>query len=188
MVKAAKTEAIPNTINPEFKTLNKKLFQIVCKGNKKTILKFTIKKFDNKNSEHKEYGYFTSTIEIIERNSKATFRLHQNGEETDMWIKFEQFYVKEKLSFGDYLKKGWFINMSVAIDYTASNGDPKDPESLHFYDPMNPGKKNQYVIAMEKVGKIMESYAFKGVFAGFGFGGIPPSQKDVSHCFNINED
>lgn len=83
LVKAAKTEAIPNTINPEFKTLNKKLFQIVCKGNKKTILKFTIKKFDNTANEHKEYGYFTSTIEIIERNSKATFRLHQNGEETD---------------------------------------------------------------------------------------------------------
>jgi hypothetical protein len=25
--------------------------------------------------------------------------------------------------------------MSVAIDYTASNGDPKDPTSLHYNNP-----------------------------------------------------
>jgi len=31
----------------------------------------------------------------------------------------------------EYLRSGWAINMSFAIDYTASNGDKSDPNSLH---------------------------------------------------------
>lgn len=42
-------------------------------------------------------------------------------------------------SFVDYLKSGWEIGLAVAIDYTASNIDPRDPQSLHFL-----GQFNQY--------------------------------------------
>ena len=38
---------------------------------------------------------------------------------------------------GEYLQDTWYINMNVAIDYTASNKDPLDPESLHHYIPGN---------------------------------------------------
>jgi hypothetical protein len=38
--------------------------------------------------------------------------------------------------------------MSVAIDYTASNGDPSDPKSLHYNNP-DPKKFNQYETAMD---------------------------------------
>ena len=27
------------------------------------------------------------------------------------------------------------LNFIVAIDYTGSNGDPRDPKSLHYFDP-----------------------------------------------------
>jgi len=42
----------------------------------------------------------------------------------------------------EYLKGGLHINMHVAIDYTASNGEIKDENSLHYIDKA--GKKNQY--------------------------------------------
>jgi hypothetical protein len=34
-------------------------------------------------------------------------------------------------NFLEYLRSGWGINMSVAIDFTASNGEISDPDSLH---------------------------------------------------------
>jgi len=39
--------------------------------------------------------------------------------------------LREKTGFVDYLKSGWNINMSVAIDFTASNKEVNDPNSLH---------------------------------------------------------
>merc|ERR1719220_2573328 len=35
-------------------------------------------------------------------------------------------------SFVDYLQGGLALNFSVAVDFTASNGDPQNPRSLHF--------------------------------------------------------
>ena len=52
-------------------------------------------------------------------------------------MKFLEFKIEEKLSFVEYLKKGWFINLSVAIDFTASNGELHDinenPDELNDY-------------------------------------------------------
>ena len=62
--------------------------------------------------------------------------------------------------------------MSVAIDYTASNGSPTDTDSLHYLHPTIP---NKYETAIRNVGSIMEHYAYGKKFAGFGFGGIPPT-------------
>jgi hypothetical protein len=39
----------------------------------------------------------------------------------EIW--FEDFAVVDKPSFVEYLKTGWFINLTVAIDFTASNKD-----------------------------------------------------------------
>lgn len=74
---------------------------------------------------------------------------------------------------GEYLRSGWYINMSVAIDYTASNGDPENPSSLHHYISGQTNLPNPYEIAMRKVGGILETYAYKKRFAAYGFGGVP---------------
>ena len=93
--------------------------------------------------------------------------------------------VQEQPSFAEYLKSGWYINMSVAIDYTASNGDPTEPSSLHYNNP-DKEKKNQYETAMEQVGKVLETYAYKKKFMAFGFGGRVGSSEHCSHCFELN--
>lgn len=77
------------------------------------------------------------------------------------YIKFLEFKPIEKPSFSEYLKSGWNINLSVAIDFTASNKDPTDPESLHRIDPIDPDFKNEYEMVMEHVGSILEPYAFQ---------------------------
>lgn len=40
-------------------------------------------------------------------------------------------------NFVDWLRSGWEISQVVAIDYTASNGNPLQPQSLHFMGPNN---------------------------------------------------
>ena len=71
--------------------------------------------------------------------------------------------------------------MVTAIDYTASNRDPSDPNSLHALGP-----NNEYVRALHSVGGIIEPYDADRSFPVFGFGGIPASLGQVSHCFPLN--
>jgi hypothetical protein len=61
-------------------------------------------------------------------------------------------------NFMEYLRSGWAINTSFAIDYTASNGELHERNSLHWQDPTG-RTLNQYEQALLGVGKIMEPYA-----------------------------
>lgn len=47
------------------------------------------------------------------------------------------------------------INFQVAIDFTASNGDPRSPDSLHYFSPSRP---NHYVRAIRSVGEVIKDY------------------------------
>lgn len=71
----------------------------------------------------------------------------------------------------------------TAIDYTASNGNPSDPKSLHYL-----GQNNQYEAALWSVGQVLEPYDSDKAFPCFGFGGIPRHMNinAVSHCFPVN--
>lgn len=43
----------------------------------------------------------------------------------------------------------------VGIDFTASNGNPLDPSSLHYINPMG---SNEYLSAIWAVGQIIQDY------------------------------
>uniref|UniRef100_A0A3P8XD62 C2 domain-containing protein n=1 Tax=Esox lucius TaxID=8010 RepID=A0A3P8XD62_ESOLU len=71
----------------------------------------------------------------------------------------------------------------VAIDFTASNGDPHNSCSLHYIHPYQP---NEYLKALVAVGEICQDYDSDKMFPAFGFGArIPPDFK-VSHDFAVN--
>jgi len=61
------------------------------------------------------------------------------------------FNLYEVPTFPEYLRSGWEINLVVAIDFTASNGDPHNSDSLHYL-----GGTNQYEKAINAVGHILE--------------------------------
>ena len=75
----------------------------------------------------------------------------------------------------------------MAIDFTASNGPPHAPHSLHYNRGSQP---NQYLSAIYSVGSILEQYDTDKMYPVYGFGGknvISPFNK-VSHCFALNGD
>ncbi|CAE7930795.1 cpnB-1, partial [Symbiodinium sp. KB8] len=55
----------------------------------------------------------------------------------------------------DYIRGGCRINLITAIDFTASNGAPSTPASLHH---MRPGYFNDYQNAIASVGSILQDY------------------------------
>jgi hypothetical protein len=163
---------------------------MITGGGKKAgnaLMRFSIKNQDDDGGD-KTYGSFVSQIDFLIDNNQKEFPLYNNkGKDTGMVLKFKELLKKEQPSFAEYLKSGWFINMSLAIDYTASNGDVKNPKSLHFINE-DSEKMNEYETAMSAVGKILNTYAYKHKFMAYGFGGIPKDSKDgkVSHCFPLN--
>ena len=86
----------------------------------------------------------------------------------------------------EYLRSGWLCKLSTSIDFTASNGEPREPNSLHQIN--TDGRLNNYEEAILAVGKVLENYDYNQMFPVFGFGGIPrfTGATKVSHCFNLN--
>ena len=85
-------------------------------------------------------------------------------------------------SFIDYLRGGMQINLTVAIDFTGSNGPPNMPNSLHYMGV----KQNQYEIAIRSCGDIVAYYDYDQKFPAFGFGGKFFRGPNVNHCYPLN--
>lgn len=101
-------------------------------------------------------------------------------------------------SFLDYISGGGTqLHFAVAIDFTASNGHPGDPRSLHrlsnFAQPEDQSTNpNQYEIALQAVGDIIAQYDSLKMYPAFGFGAaLPPEFKDparptIEPLFHLN--
>ncbi|CAM9807249.1 unnamed protein product [Lampetra planeri] len=88
-------------------------------------------------------------------------------------------------SFLEYIMGGCQIQFTVAIDFTASNGDPQNSCSLHYIHPYQP---NEYLKALVAVGEICQDYDSDKMFPAFGFGARIPPEFTVSHDFPLNMD
>ncbi|XP_042939648.1 protein BONZAI 1-like [Carya illinoinensis] len=71
----------------------------------------------------------------------------------------------------------------VAVDFTASNGNPQNPDSLHYIDPSS--QLNSYQKAIMEVGEVIQFYDSDRRFPAWGFGG-KTFDGTISHCFNLN--
>lgn len=85
-------------------------------------------------------------------------------------------------TFVDYITGNCVLTMTVAIDFTGSNGDPRRPGTLHHFSQ----QLNGYEKAITAVGGILSKYDSDQNFAvvGFGakYGGI------VRHCFQVGKE
>lgn len=94
--------------------------------------------------------------------------------------------IVEDTTFLDYIIGGCEISLVIALDFTASNGDPSKRGTLHFCDSL---EANEYETAIRAVGDILASYDTDQMFPVFGFGAkLPPDYSKPSHVFSIGED
>lgn len=87
----------------------------------------------------------------------------------------------DKAEFIDYLSGGLEMNLSIAIDFTGSNGDPRIPGSLHYFHQN--GELNDYEKAITAVGSVIARYDTDQRFPVLGFGA--KFNGVIKHCFQV---
>lgn len=185
-----KTEVIKNTLNPTWKPFRVPVTTL-CNGDYDRSIKIECYDWDSDGSSHDLIGECKTTLkeltkaptsntayQVINPKKQAKKRSYKNsGELMVMSCK-----VETVPSFLDFLQGGMEMNFTVAIDFTASNGNPATPNSLHYYQP---NFVNQYAGAIQAVGEIIQDYDYDKMFPVLGFGAKLPDGT-VSHEFPCN--
>ncbi|KAA8545038.1 hypothetical protein F0562_019863 [Nyssa sinensis] len=186
-VPVCKTEVVNNNLNPIWRPLCLTMQQFGSKDNPLVIECFDF----NSSGNHVLIGKLQKSVGDLEKLHKdkigANFILpaHWGHEKVLKGQLFVDSFVEKKLySFLDYISSGFELNFMVAVDFTASNGNPRSPDSLHYIDPA--GRLNAYQQAITEVGEVIQFYDSDRRFPAWGFGG-KTYNGSVSHCFNLNE-
>ncbi|AQK85070.1 Protein BONZAI 3 [Zea mays] len=178
-----KTEVVPDNLNPVWRPITLTSQQYGSKASKFYRYDGTsdnpllVECFDfNSSGDHELIGAFQTTITQLENlytsKSAAIFYNHKGQRKMKEQLFVDKFQETVQHTFLDYISSGFELNFMVAIDFTASNGDPRVPQSLHYIDPS--GRPNSY----------QQFYDNDRRFPTWGFGARVHGY--VSHCFNLN--
>jgi hypothetical protein len=188
-----KTEVVSNNLNPSWKPFAITM-QALCNGDYERKLKIQVDDYDNDGS-HDLIGSFVTTMSKLKTApvEKTVFQLINDKKKAKKGssykdsgkIEINRCDIVLQPSFVDYIQGGTSINFSVAVDFTASNGDPRDPRSLHYLNPTT-YMENQYTTAIRAVGDIIEDYDTDKQFPALGFGAKIPPLNQVSFEFYLN--
>ncbi|XP_030605339.1 copine-4 [Archocentrus centrarchus] len=186
-----RTETVMNNLNPVWKTFKVSLNSL-CSGDHERKLQCTVWDWDS-NGKHDYIGEFEATFKEMRgaidgrqvqwQCINPKYKVKKKNYKNSGIVILNQCKIIKMHSFLDYIMGGCQIQFTVAIDFTASNGDPRNSCSLHYIHPYQP---NEYLKALVAVGEICQDYDSDKMFPAFGFGArIPPDYK-VSHDFAVN--
>lgn len=141
------------------------------------------------NDFNEKLGHFSQNLEYLtmyDRNtdpklsSKLDAKLALDVPSIDAFYKGS---IDVEYQFLDYLRAGMQISLMIGIDFTASNGEPYKPNSLHYFKD-NLG--SPYEQAIRACGDIVAYYDYDQLFPVFGYGALVGGSTNVNHCFPIN--
>lgn len=142
--------------DPKFRQIYLPLSKL-CSNDMNAPLKFTAY-VSHLCDNHKYKGEFQASCQQFLAGSNVFKFMDNLGQPTPHSIQLLSAQVIKEYSMIEYLKGGTQMNLTVAIDFTASNGDPHLHNSLHFCDHYNQGVLNQYQQAILSVGSILMNY------------------------------
>ncbi|XP_072552669.1 copine-9 isoform X3 [Salminus brasiliensis] len=187
-----KTEVIKNTLNPVWQPFTIPV-RALCNGDYDRTVKVDVFDWDRDGS-HDFIGEFTTSYRELSRG-QSQFNVYEvlNPKKKGRKKKYVNsgtvtllsFKVESEYTFVDFIRGGTQLNFTVAIDFTASNGNPAQPTSLHY---MSPYQMNAYAMALKAVGEIIQDYDSDKLFPAYGFGAKIPPDGNVSHAFPMNSD
>ncbi|XP_078294922.1 copine-2 isoform X2 [Panthera onca] len=186
-----RTEVIKYTLDPVWKPFTVPLVSL-CDGDMEKPIQVMCYDYDN-DGGHDFIGEFqTSVSQMCEAHDGVPLefecinpkkqRKKKNYKNSGIII-LRSCKINRDYSFLDYILGGCQLMFTVGIDFTASNGNPLDPSSLHYINPMG---TNEYLSAIWAVGQIIQDYDSDKMFPALGFGAQLPPDWKVSHEFAIN--
>ncbi|KAL6457821.1 hypothetical protein MHYP_G00330510 [Metynnis hypsauchen] len=185
-----KTEVIKNTLNPVWQPFTIPV-RALCNGDYDRTVKIDVYDWDRDGS-HDFIGEFTTSYRELSRG-QSQFNVYEvlNPKKKGKKKKYVNsgtvtllsFKVESEYTFVDFIRGGTQLNFTVAIDFTASNGNPAQPTSLHY---MSPYQMNTYAMALKAVGEIIQDYDSDKLFPAYGFGAKLPPDGKISHVFPLN--
>ncbi|KAL1313444.1 hypothetical protein AAHE18_16G113100 [Arachis hypogaea] len=172
-----KTEVIKNDLSPQWKPVFLNIQQVGGKDNPLILAEMLL-----------------CFIRKVQKSLAELEKLHASGQGGTLFLPtggghnshnkvlksrvyLDKFSESVQYSFLDYMSAGFELNFMVAIDFTASNGNPRLPDSS--------GRPNAYQKAIVEVGEVLQFSDSDKRFPSWGFG-ARPIDGPVSHCFNLN--
>ena len=187
-----RSKAISNTLNPSWPSFSVSN-SALCNGDEDRALKIYVYDEDSDGS-HDLIGCFSTSLRSLLEGpgTKNTYECINEKKRQKKGTKYKNsgtillksIEMVKKPSFLNFIQGGTQVNFTVAVDFTASNGKPTDPTSLHYRDPH--GRPNQYQTAIRAVGDIIQDYDSDKQFPALGFGARIPPSGQVSHEFFLN--
>ncbi|XP_026188245.1 copine-9-like isoform X1 [Mastacembelus armatus] len=187
-----KTEVIKNTLNPVWQPFTIPV-RALCNGDYDRTVKVDVYDWDRDGS-HDFIGEFTTSYRELSRgqnqfNVYEVLNPKKKGKKKKYinsgTVTLLSFKVESEYTFVDFIRGGTQLNFTVAIDFTASNGNPSQPTSLHY---MSPYQMNAYAMALKAVGEIIQDYDSDKLFPAYGFGAKLPPDGKISHAFPLGGD
>ena len=184
-----RTEVIMSNLNPAWKPFTVSLTAL-CNADHHRTLRFSVDDWEANGSHHHIGELETCVADLLsgkpERPLVSKKKKQKKGEKyaNSGLLLVNSCQIELQPTFLDFISGGTELSFTVAIDFTASNGSPQDPRSLHYNDPT--GAPNQYVTAIRAVGSIVQDYDSDRLFPALGFGARVPPDGRVSHEFFLN--
>ena len=188
-----KSEVVMNDLSPTWRAAQLPLSKI-CNGDLQRPLRFEVYDYDAR-GDHDYMGSFETSVEelvaagrgggavapfpVVEEKKRAKKKRYVSSGH----VHVERSALLREPTFLGFLRAGLELSTAVAIDYTASNGDPSAPDSLHRTDPSG-ATRNHYESAIMAIGEVLETYDADRRFPVYGFGGRVGG-RPVSHCFRV---
>ena len=195
-----KTETISNTLNPEWKSFTVTILAL-CNGNLDAPLLIECWDYDGGpslgfgaraagyNDGDDQIGLKTVTARQLINEKELQlddYKERQTKIDPGTLVWESKLYLEKRVqvpSFMDYFRGGYEMKVSVAIDFTGSNGDPRQKSSLHYIQGSKP---NGYQQALTSVLEILLAYDSDDTVDLMGFGGLV-RKREVSHCFPLTK-
>ncbi|KAI9144386.1 Copine-domain-containing protein [Paraphysoderma sedebokerense] len=185
------SEIIKNNLNPSWNAFHIEINKLLGSGDDVYSRPFYVECYDwDKDSTHDIIGSAkivladllaqktNYTVDLINSKKQAKSGYKNSGQ-----LFATQVELIKEFSFLDYLSSGTEVSFGVAIDFTASNGEPSRPGTLHYIHPS--GAPNDYMKAIWSVGHVIMPYDTDKNFPVFGFGAQFTDGK-VYHDFHVN--
>jgi len=198
-----KNEPIMNNLCPVWPTTRVPIMNL-CNGDINRPIIIEIYDYDSDGNHDYMGAVHTSVKGLMDSGGKPFDVIEEKKKGTMIGTVFKKAYVNSGTffatncgievhpTFADYILGGCEVSLVIAVDYTGSNGDPRQSFSLHYQSAI---QKNQYEQALESVCQVVEPYDTDKSFPLYGFGAYihgdlsknGKRSTSVEHCFPLGE-